>query len=198
METRRVSVAPGSGLPLMPLQPSDFTRLYRHHAQPLLLYFQRRLLDPEQATDLLAETFAVAIERAGQFRGDTDSQLSAWLWAIARSLLAAAERHGEVERRHAAGLGIDRRTLERAEAERIEELAGMSMLRDRVSQQLERLPAGQREAVRMRMIDELGYDEIAARLGIGEGAARARVSRGLRELRDRLLGADGGPDGTWP
>jgi RNA polymerase sigma-70 factor (ECF subfamily) len=191
-------VAPGFGPPLMPLDPSDFSRLYRHHAQPLLLYFQRQLLDPEQATDLLAETFAVAIERAGQFRGDTDEQLSAWLWTIARSLVRAAERHGEVERRYAERLGIDRRTLERAEAERIEELAGMSMLRDRVQEQLDQLRPGQREAVRMRMIDELGYDEIAARLGIGEDAARARVSRGLRELRDRLLGPNDDPESSWP
>jgi RNA polymerase sigma-70 factor, ECF subfamily len=192
---RRVAEAPGAGLPHMPLEPSDFTRLYRLHAQRLLLYFQRRLLEPEQATDLLAETFAVAIERSGQFRGDTDDQLSAWLWAIARSLLRAAERHGEVERRHAQALGIDRRALERREADRIEELAGLALLRQRVEQQLEQLRPGQREAVRMRMIEELEYEEIAERLGIAEDAVRARVSRGLRELRDRLAGADAEGDG---
>ena len=40
----------------------------------------------------------------------------------------------------------------------------------------------QREAVRLRVVDELGYPAVAARLGVSEQTARARVSRGLRAL----------------
>lgn len=170
----------------MPLTPADFSRVYRVNAQAMLLYFQRRLHDAEQATDLLAETFAVAIERAGQFRGSTDAELTSWIWAIARSLLRAAERRDEVERRYAERLGIDRRTLGAAEVDRLEELAGTSLLGDEVRRQLERLPAPQRDAVRLRLLEELEYDEVAARLDISEQAARARVSRALRLLRRRM------------
>lgn len=170
----------------MPPSPDDFTRIYRAHAQEMLLYFQRRLHDADQAVDLLAETFAVAIERAQQYRGDSDNQLSAWVWAIARSLLSAAERRGSIERRHLERLGIERRELRLQEVERIEELAGFAALREQVMGLVERLPAPQQEAVRLRMIEERDYDEVAARLGISQQTARARVSRGLRGLR-RLL-----------
>lgn len=170
----------------MALTPTDFTRLYRRHAQPMLLYFQRRLHDAERATDLLAETFAVAIERAHQYRGGTDEALSAWLWAIARSQLSAAERHDTVERRHVQRLGMARRALDSAEVERIEELAGLEALGERIERHLGELTREQRDAVRLRVLEDRGYAELAARLGVSEQTARARVSRGLRELHARL------------
>jgi RNA polymerase sigma-70 factor, ECF subfamily len=170
-----------------PLAPEDFTQLYRRHAESLLVYFQRRVFDAEQAADLLAETFAVAIERAGQFRGDDDRSLGAWLWAIARSLVSAAERSGRVEARRTTEFGLERRALERQEIERIEELAEIDLLREQVAFHVERLPPPLRDAVRLRMLEELGYADVARRLGTTEEAARTRVSRGLRLLRHTIL-----------
>jgi RNA polymerase sigma-70 factor (ECF subfamily) len=40
--------------------PAAFRELYDRWAERLLAYFYRRVLDPEVAADLLAETFAVA------------------------------------------------------------------------------------------------------------------------------------------
>jgi RNA polymerase sigma factor (sigma-70 family) len=171
----------------------DFTRLYREHAQPMLLYFQRRVLDPELAADLLAETFAVAIERADQFRGPHEEALAAWLWAIARSQVSAVERHGEVEARHTTELQIHRRALERHEIERVEELAGVEMLREQVAYHVDRLPPPLRDAVRLRMLEELSYEDVSRRLGISGPAARARVSRGLKMLKHTVL-RPGEPD----
>lgn len=170
----------------MPPKPEDFTRIYRIDAEAMLLYFQRRVYDAELATDLLAETFAMAIERGHQYKGCSDEELSAWIWTIARSQLSAAERRDGVERRRLERLGVERRRLRRDEVERIEELAGVSMLHDRVIAHLNRLPASQRDALRLRLIEELDYGEVAERLGISQQTARARVSRGLRELRRRV------------
>ena len=44
------------------------------------------------------------------------------------------------------------------------------------------LPEGEREALELRVIDELPYPELAARLDIAPAAARLRVSRALRRL----------------
>jgi len=43
-----------------------------------------------------------------------------------------------------------------------------------------------RDAVRLRVVDELSYTDLADRLGISEGAARVRVSRGLAALAGAL------------
>jgi len=48
------------------------------------------------------------------------------------------------------------------------------------------LPAEQREALQLRVVDELDYPTVADRLGVSEVAARARVSRALRALAGAL------------
>jgi RNA polymerase sigma-70 factor, ECF subfamily len=173
----------------MPLEPADFTQLYRRLAPSLLVFFQQRVCDPEVATDLLADTFAIAIESAARFRGEDERQKSGWLWQIAQGVLREHERRDDVERRGRRLAGRERRALSDAEIERIEELAGFARLRDAVSQHLATLPAEQSEAVRMRIVDEMTYQAIADRLGIEVYTARSRVSRGLRTLSG-LLGAE--------
>jgi RNA polymerase sigma-70 factor (ECF subfamily) len=170
----------------MPLEPADFTRLYRRHAASLLVFFQRRVCDPEIATDLLADTFAVAIEQAGRFRGSGERQSSGWLWQIAQGVLREHERRDDVERRGRRLAGRERRALSDAEIERIEELAGMAQLRDALERHLARLPREQSEAVRLRIVEELSYQAIADRLGVEIYTVRTRVSRGLRALNNLL------------
>ena len=48
------------------------------------------------------------------------------------------------------------------------------------------LPDNQRNAVRMRIVDGLEYQEIAARLSCTETTARKWVSLGLRFLRTQM------------
>ena len=51
---------------------------------------------------------------------------------------------------------------------------------------LDDLPEGQGDAIRLRVVDELEYDDVARRLGTTPAAARVRVHRGLTALRHRL------------
>ena len=168
------------------LDSADFTRLYRTHAQALLVFFQRRVADPETATDLVAETFATAIERAPQFRGDAEGEAGGWIWRIAQTRLREYERLVAAEERRRQKLGYERRALTDTEIERIEELAGMARIRAVLDEQLSRLPSDQAEAMRLRIVEELSFREVGERLGIAEVAARARVSRGLRMLNGIL------------
>ena len=54
---------------------------------------------------------------------------------------------------------------------------------------LDDLPPGQREAIRLRVVDDLAYDGVAGALGTTPAAARVRVHRGLAALRHRLSDA---------
>lgn len=143
----------------MPLDAHDLTALYDRHAAALLRYFQRRTLAPELSVDLVGETFAAAWTDRARFRGaPTDRDAAAgWLWAIARHELTDALRRGGVERRALRRLGVERRPLSTHEHDRIEELAASAALRAGVAEALEALPAGQRAAVRARVVDELPY-----------------------------------------
>lgn len=56
---------------------------------------------------------------------------------------------------------------------------------------LARLPADQAAAVRLRILDELDYPDVARRLGCREGTARVRVHRGLKRLEAEFEAGSG-------
>ena len=168
----------------MALSADELAELYDRHAEAILAFLVRRTWDPEVAVDILAETFAVALEGRHRFRGrGREAAGKAWLYGIARHELADHFRRDGAQRRALARLGIERRPLTDVEYERIEELAGSCELRDRVAEELDALPVDQREAVRLRVVEEQGYQALARTLDISQDTARARVSRGLQALR---------------
>ena len=63
----------------------------------MLRYFQRRVADPELATDLMADTFMTVLELRGQYRGTSAQELSGWLWRIAQSTLREHEERSRAE-----------------------------------------------------------------------------------------------------
>lgn len=83
-------------------------------------------------------------------------------------------------------LGMEREELAPSEQERLERLADLDSLRTAVATALEHVPPDQVEAIKLRVVEELPYPELADRLGVSEQAARARVSRGLRRLAELL------------
>ncbi len=165
--------------------PRAFRELYDRWADKLLAYFYRRVLDPEVAADLLAETFAVAYERRRRFR-DIGRPGGAWLYGIAAKELSHWFRRQEVERRAVRRLGVEVPPLDDESIARIEALADIDQHREALAAALDQITGGEREAVQLRVVDELGYAEIATRLDCTEGAARRRVHRGLARLNNLM------------
>jgi len=168
---------------LLGMDESGFADLYDADAEGLLVFFVRRTLDGQVALDLWAETLAAAFAAWRRCRARDRAGQTSWLYGIAYRQLALYWRRGAAEQRAIARLGLERPTFNDGELERLEELAGLDGLRAQVGQALADLPDQQREAVRLRIVQELPYDEVADRLCVSEPAARARVSRGLRALR---------------
>jgi RNA polymerase sigma-70 factor (ECF subfamily) len=146
----------------------------------------RDLFDAATAADLTAITFARAFERRRQFRGTTRQEAVGWLYTIAQHELSHYLRRGKAETRALTRLGLDRPHLNDTEIERLEELAEMEELRGRVALHLDGLSAEHQEALRLRVIEERDYSEIAEQLGVPEPTVRARVSRAMRALSTRV------------
>ena len=166
--------------------PDAFAAFYDAYAERILLFLVRRVLDVDTAFDLLSETFATALERRHQFRGSSAEEEQGWLYSIARSELSHYWRDGRVERIALARLGVGVPALSDPEIERIEQLAGITDLVPALQDAMASLPEDQRRAVELRVVEEHGYAEVATILGVTEQTARARVSRGLRSLAQRL------------
>jgi RNA polymerase sigma factor (sigma-70 family) len=161
--------------------PRAFRELYDRWAEPLLAYFMRRVLNAEIAADLLAETFAAAYEHRGRFR-DVGRPGGAWLYGIAAKKLAHYFRRREVEMRTARRLGLARPALDQESAGLIAALIDDDEHRSALRAALEQISGAEREAVELRVISELDYDQIAERLCCTPAAARTRVHRGLARL----------------
>lgn len=163
--------------------PDAFAIFYRRHVERVLRYFATRTDSAEQAADLMAETFASAFTAARRFRPGPEPPV-AWLFTIAQRRLTDARRRGRIEHSARRRLALEPLVLDDADLQRIEELSAApeadSLLAD--------LSPLEREAVRLRIVDERSYDEIAASLKCSPLVVRQRVSRGLRRMRQGLQG----------
>jgi RNA polymerase sigma factor (sigma-70 family) len=163
-----------------------FLRLYDRCAQDSLVFLARRVCDAEAAADLWAQVWAVLYERRHRFRGSTPAEAEAWLYTLARHALADYYRTGKIAHRANQRLAGQRPVATPDDLERIEELCSLNSLRGLIAAALIELPAQQREAVRLRIVEERDYADVARGLGCSEQTARMRVSRGLRALKDKL------------
>jgi RNA polymerase sigma factor (sigma-70 family) len=163
-------------------QAQGFVDLYRRESPMLLTFCARRVLDAETALDLVAETFAQAFRSRASFRGATHEEARAWLLTIARRQIARYLDKGRLDRRLVERVGFQVPAMAPDEIAEVERRAGLSQLRGALGAELAKLSDDQREALRLRVVEELSYAQVARSLGITEATARARVSRGLRAM----------------
>jgi RNA polymerase sigma-70 factor (ECF subfamily) len=155
---------------------------YGAYAEQIFRFFLRRLFDPEVALDLTGETFAVCWRSRAQFRGTTEREQTAWLYAVAHSQLTRYCRRGDAERRALEHLGVEVPPFSDGDLERVEHDLDFELGRSDVAAALRALPTDQRRAVELRVIQEREYEDIARLLEVSEQVVRARVSRGLRTM----------------
>jgi RNA polymerase sigma-70 factor, ECF subfamily len=177
----------------MKLDHDAIARLYRTHALRLLRFVASRTLQADVAIEIVAETFAKAVANRDQFRGEGDEEAVAWLFGIARHELSAYFRRGAVDRRAMRVLGLDLPGLSDGDYERVEELADLGARRTELARAVAELPPEQRDALRLRVVEERPYREVAQVLGISEETARARVSRALRALSNLVSNLERSP-----
>jgi len=163
-----------------------FSALYRKEGEAVLLFLTRRTLDVELAVELTAETFAIALRSWNVLAALASEQQRAWLFTVAGRRFARYLRRARVERRLVQRLGIHVPLVSHEDVLVIEQRAGLDQLREALGRELSLLSKEQREALRLRVVEERPYVEVAERLGVSEQAARTRVSRGLRALAHAL------------
>jgi RNA polymerase sigma factor (sigma-70 family) len=167
-----------------------FEALYDRVAERLLIYLARRVRDPDAATELWAECWAVAFESFPRCRASGPAEAEAWMFGVARNQLAGYYRTGAIKRRALEKLRWAAPSLAADEREWIDRAVDPEALSPALEDALAELPQKRRQAVQLRVVEDLPYDAIAKRLGCSEQTARAHVSRGLRRLEHVLAPDD--------
>lgn len=161
-----------------------FDEIYHRFAKMVYNLALRMAGDAEQAEDLSQEIFLRIYRHLGKFNGR--STLKTWVYRITlnhcrsklgrRRLLTrplAEENEGEGAELVDERRGPEEKTLARDAARQ-------------VSVALARLKPPFREAVALRDIEGLSYDEIAEILNVRIGTVRSRIARGRDRLRQIL------------
>jgi RNA polymerase sigma factor (sigma-70 family) len=165
--------------------PAAFVTFYRRNRDPLLAWLYRQTFDAEVAADLVAEVFAVVIERRDRF-DPHKGPARAWLWGVAGVELARWRRRGAIAERARRRLGVPVLAVDDEAISHVESLVDIASIAAELRDHVGALPPGERAALELRVFHDLPYDEVAARLGCAPGAARVRVSRALSRLREKL------------
>lgn len=166
---------------------SVFEAFYREHVEAIQRFVARRLDDPQLAADLTAEVFLAAVKDAATYRGDGAPR--AWLFGIARVVVAAEFRRSAREQRAAEQIE-GRRLLEGDDVTRIQERIDAAAQARSLYAALARLPDSERAVFELVALDELSIADAAAVLGIRPVTARVRLHRARTTLRRQLLDDD--------
>jgi RNA polymerase sigma-70 factor (ECF subfamily) len=176
--------------------------LLQRHRQRLLalvaLRLDRRLTARADPSDVVQDSLVEADRRLGDYLRDRPLPFYVWLRQL------ALERVVDLHRLH---LRAQKRSVRREEisvsllpdeslmqlAERLASPGSSPEARlqrkdicARVRATLEQMPPRDREVLAMRHLEHLSVCEIAAALGISEGAVKVRHVRALERLRQRL------------
>ncbi|HUP85548.1 MAG TPA: RNA polymerase sigma factor [Acidimicrobiales bacterium] len=138
----------------------------------------------EDARDVVQEAYLRAYKGLKKYRGD--AQFTTWLYRITAN--CAATHLGKGNKHRHENLDDSAAALfdERPEADPSVS-ADASILRDRVNVALQHLPPRLRAVVVLRDVYDLPHEEIAQELGITEAAAKVRLHRARKQLRERLF-----------
>ncbi|NVI90098.1 sigma-70 family RNA polymerase sigma factor [Actinomadura sp. BRA 177] len=171
----------GDGLPstLEGPPPDDrrhrFEEVYAANRARILGYALRRTTDPQDAADVLAETFLTAWRRLDDVPPGEQARL--WLYGVARRVLA---NHHRGERRRSA-LAADLGSRLRTEVA-VPEAADLTD----VAAAFRSLPEPDRELLSLVGWEELDHGEIATVLGCSRNAVRIRLHRARRRFARAL------------
>lgn len=169
------------------LQNSEFEKLALPLLDPLYNFARWLSGDPDEASDLVQETFVKALKGIGSFQEGTNFR--AWMFRILRNTFLTSRT------------GLERRNTQQEDEEGFAETAGLAdtpeltLIRradiEMVRQAIAQLPLPFREVVLLADIEEMKYQEVAEALSIPIGTVMSRLARARKQVRECILQSAG-------
>ncbi|MEO8594785.1 MAG: sigma-70 family RNA polymerase sigma factor [Candidatus Solibacter sp.] len=172
---------------------SAYEELLTRFQQPVYALALRLLDDESEACDVVQEVFLKVFRNVASFRGQ--STLKTWIYRITVNEAHNARRwffrHRKVD------VELDKNQDEARNWKEIIpdrsrspfDAAFDSEQHIMIEAALKRINPIFREAVALRDISDLAYDEIAEILGVSLGTVKSRILRGRDALREELMGS---------
>lgn len=169
---------------------SEFARMVDAYSLPIYRLAMRMLSNPQEAEDVLQETFLKALRALPNFEGR--SSLSTWLYRIAvnEALMVIRKRKPEISLSRPAEDGEEDDNGEEMQIVDWGHMPESELLsleaRRTIDQAVEKLPETLRVVFLLRDVEGLSIEETADSLGISQAAVKTRLLRARLRLRDEL------------
>ncbi len=159
---------------------------YQHKVVKLVMRYVR---NPAEAEDIAQDAFIKAYRALPQFRGD--SAFYTWLYRIA---INTAKNAVVARDRNPVDFDLDMTNNDESyemqgrlkDSETPEALVLTDEIRTTVNNAIANLPDDLREAIVLRELEGLSYEEIAARMDCPVGTVRSRIFRAREAIDSRL------------
>lgn len=175
----------------------SFRLLFDRCYGPLFRFFAGRGFSTEECQDLVQETFLRVFRGIEGFRGD--ARWEQWLFRIAANTAAKAWRHRGAAKRAGRMVAWEEQQVETSPSAAgsprgAEAPAPLRRLldqerRERLSQAIAGLPAQMRRCVRLRVFQDLDYEEIADVLQISPSTVKVQLFKARKRLQGELVDA---------
>jgi RNA polymerase sigma-70 factor (ECF subfamily) len=162
----------------------QFAVLWRDANPSLLRYL--RVIAPENAEDIAAETWVQVVRGLTRFTGD-EGAWRAWLFTTARRRLLDQAR---LQRRHPAEPLDEINATEEPRSTDAAQIAMDNLATESAMALVNRLPTQQAEVIMLRVVAGLDTEAVADLLGKTPGSVRVTAHRGLKRL-ETMLGQAG-------
>ncbi|MGN0867163.1 MAG: RNA polymerase sigma factor [Oligosphaeraceae bacterium] len=173
-----------------------FDELVRRHSGRAYQIAFGFLANREDAEEVVQDAFLRIYRHLPRFRGD--AEFTTWMYRIVTNLcnnkyrwnkVRGAGRHMSVDaplESHVSSGDAPQRLELPDERMRPDHQVAFEEMRDRLEKAMQTLPDAYRQAVLLRNVKQLDYDQIAALLHCAVGTVKSRINRGREILRQAL------------
>ena len=177
----------GAAVPDATSETNFWKRAYEEHGPAILAFLRSRLSMPDEAEELMQETFVRAIRGQGRLR--EPERVRSYLFTTAHNLVRNHHRRATASPLLSAVPEREPRAADASDAR-----ARLRSLLERLSGLLDGMPQAHRQAFELAVLQRLPYREIAHRTGWSLALVKTNVHRARRRVVDGLaeyLGGDG-------
>ncbi|HCE30934.1 hypothetical protein A2778_05720 [Candidatus Daviesbacteria bacterium RIFCSPHIGHO2_01_FULL_40_24] len=162
-----------------------FEDVVKNYIKLVYFFAKKSLYQQDDVDDIVQETFLKAMSNYKQFTFRSDGELKSWLLTICRHLITDQIRSKKNT------ISIEQNNIELFDHNDVEDMLDAEITQEKdiemVKKELLNLKAAEQEIIRLRIVEEMEFKEIAITLASKEAAVKMRFYRALIKLKEALL-----------
>ncbi|KKQ33904.1 MAG: RNA polymerase, sigma-24 subunit, ECF subfamily [Candidatus Levybacteria bacterium GW2011_GWA2_37_36] len=167
------------------MQKPPFDEVVKNYIRLVYFFARKSLYQQEDVDDIVQETFLKAMKNYKQFNFKSEGELKSWLLTICRHLIADQMRSKKKT------VSIEQNNIELFDNSDVEDMMDAEITHEkdieRVKRELLKLKPEEQEIIRLRIVEEMEFKEIAVALDTKEAAVKMRFYRAIIKLKEALI-----------